>query len=238
MLTGPSFFSCVATGRKEAGMKVLAKIIDHDLVEGVSKILHASGLETWVSKKGDLFAVLPLLREEGNEKTFDVPAEIRFAKPQIVMECCETGGNGLATVVAGSTGKKLKPFNVLWDVSDFSQSHAFFALYGSVVLVDVQKDGRVRIRKFLLFSGGSRISFTPLTDDDREVVLQEELIWEGEESKMPSQHLRFREAVDAALEKARSVKAGVFYAIPVDQKKETTNPSPQYLDLLDALDKP
>ena len=203
------------------------KIKGQEKPDILSRRLEQQGYTSWVTlRSGDVFAKI---HKQGDLNTYEVPELVRDKKPRIVIEVSETGGNGFATIVAGGSGKKLRPYRQLWETKNPSEDHACFSVHGSVVLVNYT-EGVVSIVKYEVFASDTRLGQDPLDSSVEQVVLKEEEKWRGQPDELPSKFGGFREAVDAVVRKACSKTLGVFFAIPPKIAKQETHNHPTTSD--------
>lgn len=140
--------------------------------------------------------IVELERNQSHTDLYHVPDEIQSHEYVLLIEATEHGGGmtntGSATVVCGSSGKKLRPYYVPKGHSN--STHAYFSVPGSIITVTgYRKDDNVTIMEHKIEIKGAYGEFAEIKTSD---------VWSGEVGVLPNLYSRYQDAAEAAHGKA------------------------------------
>ena len=181
-------------------MNIIARLPSPELAEK----LQNKGLKAKAVRNATI-CKLPLYDPDNPDTVWTVPGDLK--EGTLLIDCAESGGlvnedHGIATIVAGVSGKALKPYYV---PRHLQAETAFFAVMNKAVTVRAWQDGIILISKHEIESTSSAV-WVETTE-----------IWAGRLTKLPKKLKRFKAAAEAAVDKANTPcgpDRGVSFAQP------------------------
>lgn len=154
--------------------------------------LKSKGLKAKAVKNAVICQLPPYNPEDPDSPVWTLPGVLKEAT--LLIDCAEAGGlveqgHGIGTVIAGVTGKALRPYYV---PKRMQAETAFFAVMNKVCTVTAWQDGVIRISKHEIESESSAV-WVETTE-----------IWAGRLTRLPRKLKRFKAAAEAAVEKANT----------------------------------
>lgn len=167
---------------------VIARLPDPEAAEG----LRALGLDAKAVRNATICRLPPYNEEDPDSPVWSLPRCLK--KATLLIDCAEAGGLvskdlGIGTVVAGVSGKPLKPYYVPKRVQ---AETAFFAVLNRAVTITGWQDGVLRISRH------------EIADESSAIWVETHEVWVGRLVSLPKNLKRFEPAAKAAVDKANT----------------------------------